>query len=164
MSPDPHLRFTIAAVILLLGASPASTFEVNGYRAGTPMAEVQQRIADIGWRWELASEIGLYQSATAVSPGRSGMETRLGFGFCRGELSDYTTGVGEDPSDFVRLVEQETARLGEARYQATTSETQFGPSRVLSFIWQEQNWEMSLAMLLFRGEPSVTQSWTVGCP
>jgi hypothetical protein len=160
MSLVQRLRLAIAVAALLLGASPALAFDVDGYRAGMPMAEVQRRVVEMGWRWE-PSGTGGYRSARAVSPGPSGSEIINVFGFCRGQLVAYNTGVGEHFSDFLRLVEKETARLGTARYEANTDETPHGPFRVLSFIWREQTWETGLSMMHFDKEQTIHRWWRV---
>jgi hypothetical protein len=149
MSPLPRPRLAIAAAALLLGALPARAFEVDGYRVRMPLGEVQQQWASLGWRLEPMQFLsaGPYQVMQPVPTNGQRNDVRRTFSFCGGRLVSYMIDVG-DADKFVRLVAQETARLGQGRYIATNFETTSRPVRSLSFTRQERTWETSLLLTL----------------
>lgn len=103
--------------------------------------------------------IGPYQTATADLPRDGHANTQKIFHFCRGRLTVYTTVVGTELSDFMRLLEQETARLGSARYSVQPVGT--GPIRSLTFTWREQTWETTLGTALGTPGAHITRGWSM---
>ncbi len=159
-----RFRLAFAVGASLLSASPVLPFEVDGYRVGMPMVEVQQLWAALGWRLEPVPllSVGPLRMMQPVPTSGQANTVRTTFGFCRGRLASYGTDVG-DANDFVRLVAQETARLGQGRYSVMDLDKMSRPFRSLSFAWHEKTWEMSL-MLMFDGNtPVAIRAWGVGC-
>lgn len=164
MSLVQRLRLAFAVGASLLGASPVLAFEVDGYRIRMPLGEVQQLWAALGWRLEPIPLLsaGPYQMMQPVPTRGQASTVRATFGFCRGRLASYGTDVG-DANDFVRLVAQETARLGQGRYSVIDLDKMSRPVRSLSFAWQEKTWETSLTLAFDGNTPVAIRTWGVGC-
>ena len=164
MSPVQCLRLMFVAGASLLGASPVLAFEMDGYRVGMPMAEVQQLWAALGWRLEPIPLLstGPYQMMWPVPTRGQADIVRTTFGFCRDRLTIYMADVG-DASDFVRLVAQETARLGQGRYSVLNLDKTSRPVRSLKFTWRERTWETSLTLAFDGNTPVAIRGWDAGC-
>jgi hypothetical protein len=153
----------LIACLLLLAAGPSLAFEVEGYRAGMPIAEIQQRKANVGWRWLPLPRFDSMQSVVALAPGNSARET---FGFCRNRLSSYMVEAGGGFSTFASAVERETKRLGPGSYTVHNSVPPAEPANTLEFSWPDRAWEVHISLMISESRPQmfVVRTWEMNEP
>jgi hypothetical protein len=133
----------LCALFVAALSAPAAAFEIDGFRAGNSLDEVRARAAQADYLLAPVQGVdGLYSVA------RRGERTaHATITFCESRdalFAYYTTTVGGFDA-FVRMAERETLRLGDGRYEASTTEGPGGPTSSLRITWKESWWTVSVS-------------------
>jgi hypothetical protein len=147
----PRIVLIVLGIVL---SSQAFGFDVDGYRSGMSLAEVQRHVGQQLNR--LSGGDASQPSYMSQSP-ESLAATPI-FTFCDDKLSSYSLGMDGGFSTFNHILERETARLGRGAYTAMNDE---GRSSQLWITWQDGNTTEKLSLIIVGTNPipSASRSW-----
>jgi len=148
----------VALVVCIVACRPAVSFEVDGWRSGQRLTEVQAIHQTIGQELISLGEDGSapFRRATYISA--------LGiFNFCQSHLISVTVTVPTS-NEYVRLLHRRILANGSVRPEALTHPTVSGPILTVQFTWSLGNETYNLRQTTSSGaERSDTfgQVWTI---
>jgi hypothetical protein len=150
------IRFLLPAalaVALLIGMSAASGFEIDGYRSGMSLAEVQRHAGQLSLIPNSGQTYVMMTPSGPVGPS---------FTFCDDKLFMYGLTLDGGFPTFNRILERESTRRGNGVYNWRNDD---GRSYQLLYFWQDGDATMTLTLLEFirspnvPGEISAMQDW-----
>ena len=130
----------VSLLVLLLGGSRVEAFEIDGFRVGMTLAEARA----------VANRRGLLLNPLPNNPGmfliggRGAPQANVTFCAHRDALFAYSGPSVGGFGAFTRMIERETARLGQGQIAASTVESASGPVSVVHVVWREQSWTVSI--------------------
>jgi hypothetical protein len=147
----------IATALLGFMTAQASSFEVDGYRAGMTVAETRRLAAAQGWQI-------LYVLPSGGFATRRNRDLGPSFTFCRGRLWVHELNYPGGFPTFNRLIEAETITRGEGTYSAENSQYARGSIHSLMLSWngQDTGSKIYIRFIQHRDGVLVHRTWSAG--